>query len=43
MKIAPQQSVEEVQSQTNESINKIKMLVGEDEFSRIMFELKNKK
>ena len=43
MKVAPQQSVDEVQYQTNESINKIKMLVGEDEFSRIMFELKNKK
>ena len=43
MKVAPQQSVEDVQIQTEESINKIKMLVGEDEFSRIMFELKNKK
>ena len=43
MKVAPQQSVDDVQSQNNENINKIKKLVGEDEFSRIMFELKNKK
>ena len=43
MKVAPQQSVDDVQAQTNDNINKIKKLVGEDEFSRIMFELKNKK
>ena len=43
LKFIPQQSEDEVHSQINIQINKIKTLVGETEFKRIMLELKNKK
>ncbi|MBQ8887447.1 MAG: tetratricopeptide repeat protein [Candidatus Gastranaerophilales bacterium] len=43
LKFIPQQSEEDVHSQVNMQINKIKTLVGESEFKRIMLELKNKK
>lgn len=41
--IAPNQDSEEIFSQINAKINKIKMMIGESEFIRIMTELKNKK
>ena len=43
LKFIPQQSEEDIHSQINMQINKIKTLVGEAEFKRIMLELKNKK
>ncbi len=41
--LAPQNLSDEVSSQINTNINKIKIIVGETEFSQIMTELKNKK